>query len=160
MIDRKKLIEDLEKWKGGLDDSVQADFVRVILRAVIDRINTQPEADDWIPVSKRMPEAHVQVRASTCDSSTFEAFVNSSGEWFRDGASFEPIPVKGTEVIAWKSLSAPYQANRCENAECPYHESAGECPAREGCPGYSETAVDPILAEHNRHILKRFMGGE
>lgn len=63
-ISRRKLIEELEKWRGELNTENALNFVvYTILNTVIDITKYQPPADvpdtnvgEWIPCSERLPE--------------------------------------------------------------------------------------------------------
>lgn len=69
LICKEKLIEDLEAWQNRLGISPAEEAAKVLVKAFIDKVDTQPAADGkdinvtskWIPVSERLPEPHEKV---------------------------------------------------------------------------------------------------
>lgn len=49
MIDEKKLIEEFTKWRDAFDD--KEDNMYILMQSVIEEIQSQPPADQWIPCS-------------------------------------------------------------------------------------------------------------
>ena len=61
-IDKQKLIEELEwqiaHWQESVDEFHDKEEIGVVkgLKLALEKINSQPPADQWIPCSERLPE--------------------------------------------------------------------------------------------------------
>lgn len=72
LICKEKLIEDLEAWQNRLGISPAEEAAKVLVKAFIDKVDTQPAADGkdinvtskWIPVSERLPENEDEVHVT------------------------------------------------------------------------------------------------
>jgi hypothetical protein len=57
MISRQKLIEALTEWRNSINRDYLAEvYARATLEDVIEYIESQPPADQWIPVAERLPD--------------------------------------------------------------------------------------------------------
>lgn len=108
MIDEKRLIERLERWKqSGIEAHEKKAF-----ELAIDLIKIQPKVDEWIPCSERLPKEPSQnpklddrpmelYLVDIGEDYPFRAFWN--GKYFHDGCS-------RLDVLAWQPLPEPYSS--------------------------------------------------
>lgn len=136
LICKEKLIEDLECWKKMLGDSPAETAAAIILKAVIDKVNIQPEedvtdinvGDKWIPCSERLPEERDSIFAEVKGT---EKWNNAMFEKISDEVNVTYVLSDGTrktmtshtvdgkwtcektvikrKVIAWQPLPEPYK---------------------------------------------------
>ena len=125
MIDRQKLIDELESWQNRLGDSPQEDFVNVILKAVIDKVKVQPNIPeekevDWIPLAERLPEYEYDTVLCVTSKNHYAVYVYTSEHGFRTG----DIDAEG-EVVAWMSLPESYKPETEQQPEqtAPWKEA-------------------------------------
>lgn len=107
MIDEKKLLEKLGAWYGSLSprmniqDSIKCDVIDNVMTMIEDA----EKVDEWIPVSKSLPEIEMEVIVSCKDHITGYSYVDidyrnrKGGKWtyFRQ------------DVIAWKPLPKAFE---------------------------------------------------
>ena len=122
MIDEKKLIETINKrikyWDAKTDEyTLKADErnmtscngTAIGLRMAIETIESQPEAGEWIPASKRLPEYDKYVLIS-CQSK-FGNYVTTAklhhGKWKKTNNE-GVYDYFDKEVTAWQPLPKPY----------------------------------------------------
>lgn len=99
MIDEKKLLEVMERWKrGGIEEHEQSAF-----NLAIDLIEIQPKVDKWIPCSERLPKIGKRALITTTNHGVRFATRLKYG-W--DGYIF---PYAMEEVTAWQPLPEPYE---------------------------------------------------
>lgn len=104
MIDEKKLIEVMERWKrGGIEEHEQSAF-----NLAIDLIKIQPKTGEWIPVEERLPEEKgdylVSYHPCYWDEVKQDTLVGI--DHFMGKTSWSKR--KYQRVIAWKEIEEPY----------------------------------------------------
>jgi hypothetical protein len=99
MISRQKLIEELDFEIGHS----LSDARRTMLIDIIEIIESQPPADQWIPVAERLPEERQKVLV-TLETFTGVRFVRTDqiidGNWWQWNSD---------NVTAWLPLPEPYK---------------------------------------------------
>lgn len=103
MIDEKKLIEVMERWKrGGIEEHEQSAF-----NLAIDLIKIQPKVGEWIPCNERLPEDNQAVL--TCKNKQISILIWKSerriwlepkGNWWWSYCMVEK----------WQPLPEPYSS--------------------------------------------------
>jgi hypothetical protein len=99
MIDEKKLIEVMERWKRtGIEEHEQSAF-----NLAIDLIKIQPKFGEWIPVEERMPEQSLNsvigwdaYRERCC---FVQYYMN---EWILGNH-------ESVKIVAWMPVPQPYK---------------------------------------------------
>lgn len=106
MIDEKKLIEDLVYCKG---------LGRKSCEAVLETINKQPKAGEWIPCSERLPEMgeRVLLQDQYGCSEIGEREIKGVQEGFSDGVWWS----SANHYVAWMPLPEPYNADMRKKVE-------------------------------------------
>ena len=105
MIDENKLIERFKQLKGS--DSLANMFIKDVIK----EIENQPQIDNWIPCSERLPEVSERIDREYCPefnvtikgakkATTLQC--DSEGTWF-DGYG------NVYQVIAWQPLPDAYK---------------------------------------------------
>ena len=112
MIDEKKLIECIDNGVSGLTNAQ--------LDKIIEIIEAQPKAYEWIPCSERLPEDNEKAEYYDSVIVTLEngrvvdgCYRNHDKEWWVNAEDGEPYSINATgHVIAWMPLPEPYNADR------------------------------------------------
>lgn len=109
MIDEKKLIEELEKWKEqSVEDEHDQIWNNAINQCIIE-VKRQPKVTEWIPVEERLPKVDEKVlvtylgyfdKKPMCDSA---AYRDEFGDWLWVEDD-EHVKVK---ITAWMPLPEP-----------------------------------------------------
>ena len=120
MINRQKLIEAVEKstmidvfdpYRGGFDDCIK-------LETVVELINSQPPADQWIPCSERLPND---------EQKTFITAQLQGGDKFTSHATYH-----AEKPVYWPSsnwVGAGFYSYDSEYGECKYENVIAWMPA-------------------------------
>lgn len=110
LISRKALVESLkgveiEQWLND-DGTLSDDYYHT---TVVEHIEEQPPAQQWIPCSERLPEKRKTVLIQTdCCNWMAVGFMNENSEWFaEDGDGYCTDIV--ANPIAWMPLPEPYK---------------------------------------------------
>lgn len=113
-IDKQKQIEELEKVKTGYGEGLLCEkgcgnfenCPECVLARVQEIIESQPPADQWVPVSKQMPKygEKCQVTIKIKDVYVRDEGTYMKGCWWIRG---ERIHIG--HVIAWMPLPEPYK---------------------------------------------------
>lgn len=123
MIDREKLIEDMNQWARdnfSLDDSFE--YLLVGMEKALGIIESQPPADQWIPCSEARKPADGQRVVVTTDLMKGSNYINTAYyytkkpnplwgyEWDGEGfyQSYEWGYFRRKDVIAWFAVE-PYK---------------------------------------------------
>ena len=99
-IRRQEAIDDIEKWRGYIDDDM-------VLRMVI-RLRALPSAQPephWIPCSERLPEYYDWYLVSNKGTSWVALWNN--GVFLSVSGYFE-----FNDIIAWMPLPEPYEEGK------------------------------------------------
>ena len=118
LIDRQAAIEALEelararyKWSTDARDEIKGIDVSI---CAIDEVPRAKPADNWIPVSERLPESDaivlISVRCRKYDGSIGVVVVDGSywelaGEWYSENMG----GLNDDDVLAWQPLPEPYK---------------------------------------------------
>ena len=118
LISREKLKKDIKRIENlpwGDEDGNRVDFVWSP-KELEHMIDHQPSAQEWIPVSERVPEDGEEVLATVWvdDEVYIENVVYTHGRWDSIYEHYE-LEVYGrnrnSDVLAWQPLPEPYKQN-------------------------------------------------
>lgn len=105
LISRKALIEKIRKY--GICGSGYSDEERI--NDVIDMIESEPSAQQWIPCSERLPEEgeEVLIATKTSDKIYFGMYIKRYGFSMREGFICVEDFMWLNTAIAWMPLPEP-----------------------------------------------------
>lgn len=120
MINRQKLIEELEwqiaHWQESVDEFHDKEEKGVVkgLKLALEKINSQPQADQWIPCSERLP---VDGQNVLCFRILYrvnmqEVYTYHDHYW-EDSYGYDHL-AEDEGIIAWMPLPKPY---KCDDYE-------------------------------------------
>ena len=114
MIDEKKLIEDIFQHENVLASAnhVYKSGYRDRQDEIIDIINRQPKASEWIPVSEGLPKEDYDTVLVFLESDIYDIAIWRSEYGFRPwyAAYFEEAtPEWESKVLAWQPLPEPWK---------------------------------------------------
>lgn len=107
MIDEKKLLEELREWKAQMTacNDPYGEIAETMIELVINRVEGQPQVDQWIPIEEKKPEIgqlinvcfdHGTLDDSQCDTLIYTGETKGFG-WEMD-----------QEIVAWQPFPDPY----------------------------------------------------
>lgn len=102
MIDEKKLLEVMERWKrGGIEEHEQSAF-----NLAIDLIKIQPKTGEWISIDEKKPKSYENVLIYTKGAYAFRigSYFEEYKRWWL-GSYWENLDF----VLAWQPLPEPYE---------------------------------------------------
>lgn len=109
MIDKKRLIEILEEWADNALP-IESDIVT----DVIDVVEEQPKASEWIPCSERLPETSGYYLITEIEDDihfvTTRYFYNKNEYSIKNSKWADGF--YNNEVIAWQPLPEPWGGER------------------------------------------------
>lgn len=102
---------------GTSDDYISVGWVKDIIRKHISGKDINVTTNNgWIPVEERLPEAgeHVLVSFKSAGFLPATAIISENGRWsmLQGAKGFNDVT---EDVIAWRPLPEPYQAERSDN---------------------------------------------
>lgn len=107
MIDEKKLIEEIERYRGD-----------IFADEIIEFIKHQPKVSEWIPCSERLPEVEnlheISIEDSTCYLIQRRCGVVDVAHYIKvyGESYFEAHCIEFNDVIAWQPLPEPYRQEK------------------------------------------------
>lgn len=121
MIDRNKLLEEMEKLKQEVNMPVDIVWNN-LLKVCIDTVKEQPKVGEWIPCSERLPEEdemsdyYDTVNVTLDDGRVVNGcYRNRDEKWWVDDEDGEKYSTNATgHVIAWMPLPNPYKEEKDE----------------------------------------------
>lgn len=112
-ISRQKLIEELDNLSLSVEvwtSMKSSEIVKITIEAyrnfVMETINSQPPADQWIPCSERLPDENGKYDVTVWD----EVIGLYTTEWHFYNGKFTPfMNYRERNIKAWKERPEPYK---------------------------------------------------
>lgn len=109
LINRQKLSEELNMTTeyGFYGEFMDGSEVAYTLRELMQIIESQPPADQWIPCSERLPRAYHDVVVCHGGTLVEQAMMLPDGRWQCAYTTYDSKSVK-----AWMPLPEPYKGEK------------------------------------------------
>lgn len=131
MIDERKLLEEIEKWKNTVTvNTYQDEILQLCIDVFRKKVESQPKINQWIPCSDRLPEDRKEKIVYLSSNRITIAKYNEHilphsglpigwGYMFKNGY----IDFEKETVLAWKPLPEPYKPHPAAGNETNWKES-------------------------------------